>query len=197
MRPQAIESDWHVFGAGEAAGLLALMRSFDLCVVGQTSPDYRVESGARVDRLVTDCGRPFLVAPYAGAFAAIGERVLVAWDGTREATRALHDALPLIAQAAAVTVLTVRDREATFARDQPGLDRIAHHLQRHGLPVKVEETLRGDLAISDVVLSRAADLSADLIVAGAYHHSPLREAMLGGVSRELLQHLTVPLLMSH
>jgi nucleotide-binding universal stress UspA family protein len=74
---------------------------------------------------------------------------------------------------------------------------MVHHLRRHGIAAQPEETLRGGIAISDVLLSRAADLAADLIVAGAYHHSQLREALIGGVSRELLEHMTVPVLMSH
>ena len=121
------------------------------------------------------------------------------WPGTarREAVRALHDALPLIAKAEAVTVLTVRSREASFERDAPALHRVVRHLGRHGIPAQHEEALRGDLPVAEVLLSRAADLDADLIVAGAYHHSQFREALVGGVSRELLDHTTVPLLMSH
>ena len=71
------------------------------------------------------------------------------------------------------------------------------HLERHGIGARTEETLRGDIPVSDVLLSRASDLDVDLIVAGAYHHSQLREALVGGVSRELLNHMTVPVLMSH
>jgi nucleotide-binding universal stress UspA family protein len=137
------------------------------------------------------------VTPYARNFVALGRRVLVAWDATREATRALHDALPLLDKAEAVTVMTVRAREANFERDRPGLDRIVRHLERHRIAAHAEEALQGDLPVSDVLLSRAADLDADMIVAGAYHHSQFREALLGGVSRELLEHMTVPVLMSH
>ncbi len=142
-------------------------------------------------------GRPVLVIPYAGEFGAIGRRVLVAWDGTREASRALHDALPVIAAAKTVIVMTVRTDEASAERIRLSLERVVQHLNRHGIPAQSEDALRGDIPISDVLLSRAADFDADLIVAGAYHHSPLREALLGGVSRELLQHMTVPVLMSH
>jgi nucleotide-binding universal stress UspA family protein len=197
LRPHAIEGDWHLFGAGEAAELVALANTVDLVVYGQASRDYRAPSGFRPEDIVIACGRPMLVTPYAGNFAAIGRRVLVAWDATREATRALHDALPVLDKAEAVTVITVRAREAHFERDRPGLDRIVRHLERHGIAAHAEETLQGDLPVSDVLLSRAADLDADMIVAGAYHHSQFREALLGGVSRELLEHMTVPVLMSH
>jgi nucleotide-binding universal stress UspA family protein len=197
LRPRAIEGDWNLFGAGEAAELVALAKTVDLVVYGQASRDYRAPSGFRPEDIVIACGRPMLVTPYAGNIAAIGRRVLVAWDATREATRALHDALPLLEKAEAVTVMTVRAREAHFERDRPGLDRIVRHLERHGIAAHAEETLQGDLPVSDVLLSRAADLDADMIVAGAYHHSQFREALLGGVSRELLEHMTVPVLMSH
>lgn len=197
VRPHAIEGDWHVFGPGEATDLVTLAMAVDLVVFGQASRDYRLPTGFRPGDLLVAGGRPMLIVPYAGAFGAVGRRVLVAWDGTREAARAVHDALPLLGKAEAVTVITVRTREAGFERDGPLLDRIVRHLERHGIKAHAEETLRGDIPVSDVLLSRAADLDVDLIVAGAYHHSQLREALLGGVSRELLDHMTVPLLMSH
>jgi nucleotide-binding universal stress UspA family protein len=135
--------------------------------------------------------------PYAGTFSSVGKRVLVAWDGTREATRAVHDALPLIAAAEAVTVVSVASRESDFERLHRSLERIVRHLERHGLAARAEEDVKTGMTVSDALLSRAIDLDADLIVAGAYHHSKFREALLGGVSRELLDHMTVPVLMSH
>jgi nucleotide-binding universal stress UspA family protein len=196
-RPQGTEGDWHLFGAGEAAELVALVKTADLVVYGQSSADHRTPTGYRPEDIVTASGRPMLVTPYAGNGTIIGRRVLIAWDGTREATRALHDALPMLGKAEIVTVITVRAREASFERDPPGLERILRHLDRHGIAAQAEQALQGDLPVSDVLLSRAADLNADLIVAGAYHHSQFREALLGGVSRELLDHMTVPVLMSH
>jgi nucleotide-binding universal stress UspA family protein len=198
MRPDALEGDWHLFGGGESAELTALSQTFDLIVYGQTSPDWRVPVGFRPEDLIVASGRPLLVVPYAGDFAAgVGRRVLVAWDGTREAARALHDALPLIGKAEAVTLMTVRDDEADFARDAPALARLVQHLSRQGLRASHERTVRGDVPVADLLLSRAADLDIDLIVAGAYHHSQFREALVGGVSRDLLDHMTVPVLMAH
>jgi nucleotide-binding universal stress UspA family protein len=197
MRPHALAGDWHLFASGEGADLVALCRTFDLFVYGQTSPDWRVPTGFRPEDLIVASGRPLLVVPYAGAFDAIGRRVLVAWDGTREAARALHDALPLIGKAEVVTVMTVRDHEADFARDAPAIARLVQHLSRHGLKASREQTVRGDVPVADLLLSRANDLDIDLIVAGAYHHSQFREALIGGVSRDLLDHMTVPVLMAH
>jgi len=141
-------------------------------------------------------GRPVLVVPYAGAFETVGKRILIAWDGTREANRALHDALPLFTDPEA-TVVFVGSHERDLEQHRPALDRVVDHLRHHGVAARLEEALRGGLAVSDILLSRAADLGADLIVSGGYHHTQLREALLGGVSRELLEHMTVPVLMSH
>jgi nucleotide-binding universal stress UspA family protein len=189
--------DWHLFDSGEGEGFLALARCFDLVVGGQVSPDYPAAAGFRPADVVLGSGRPLLLVPYAGEFPQVGRRVLVAWDGTREAARALHDALPLIGKAEAVTVITVRARESEFARERPSLERIVRHLEHYGLAARAEEAPQGELPVADVLLSRAADLGADLIIAGGYHHSQLREALLGGVSRDLLDHMTVPVLMSH
>jgi nucleotide-binding universal stress UspA family protein len=189
--------DWHLLAHNESVELVALIRSHDLAIIGQNSPNYRLPSGFRPGDLVLACGRPLLVTPYAGSFATIGRRVLIAWDGTREATRGLHDALPLIAKAELAVVMTVRPDEESFSRDASGLGRIVRHLERHGILARPEEAPQADIPIADVLLSRAADLDIDLIVAGAFHHSQIREAVFGGVSRELLDHTTVPLLLSH
>ena len=197
VRSQAGNDIWHLFAPGESGELIALLRTFDLVVYGQANPDYRLPTGFRPVDIVMASGRPMLVVPYAGDVAAVGKRVLIAWDGTREAARTLHDALPLIAKAEAVTVITVRARESADAGADLSLGRVVRHLARHQIPARFEETPRGDIRTADVLLSRASDLDADLLVAGAYHHSQLREAIVGGVSRELLDHMTVPVLMSH
>ena len=112
--------------------------------------------------------------------------------------RAINDALPVISDAEVVTVMSVRVRVRDLEHHHRPLERIVRHLQRHGIAVRADQTLRGSNSISDVLLSRAVDLSVDLIVAGACHHSPLRDALIGGVSRgDVPPHMTVPVLMSH
>jgi nucleotide-binding universal stress UspA family protein len=196
LRADGLGGEWRLLSPGETAFFIELAKAFDLTILGQLSPEIR-STGFRPDEIIIATGRPVLVVPYAGAFDTVGRRVLVAWDGTREAARAANDALPLLENAEAVTVMFVGTRETALAEHRPSIERIVHHLERHGIPARAEETLEGDLRISDVLLSRAADLAVDLIVAGAYHHSQLREALVGGVSRELLDHMTVPVLMSH
>ncbi len=196
LRAHGLSGEWHLFSPGETALFIDLAKGFDLTILGQLSPEIR-STGFRPDEIIIATGRPVLMVPYAGTFDTVGRRVLVAWDGTREAARAANDAFPLLENAEAVTVMFVGARETALAEQRPSIERMVHHLQRHGIPARTEETLQGDLRISDVLLSRAADLAADLLVAGAYHHSQLREALVGGVSRELLDHMTVPVLMSH
>jgi nucleotide-binding universal stress UspA family protein len=191
------EGDWHALDRASTTELIDLARAADLIVIGQVNPNARPAPAMRPEEIVVACGRPVLMVPYIGSYAQVGRRVLVAWDGSREAVRALNDALPLISGAAAVTVTTVRDHVKDSDRDHASMSRIIRHLTRHGVTVRAEEILRGSSDISDVLLSRAADYSVDLIVAGAYHHSRLRETLIGGVSRGLFLHMTVPVLMSH
>jgi len=199
LRLAGIDGEWHVLPDGDSAELIELAKSMDLTIMGQRPPTSRSDGAARFrpDDIVIATGRPILVIPYAGTFETVGKRILIAWDGTREANRALNDALPLLTNTEAVTVMFVGANERDLDQHRPALERIVGHLQRHGINAIPGETLRSGLAISDILLSRAADLAADLIVTGGYHHSPLREALIGGVSRDLLDHMTVPVLMSH
>ena len=195
---RALDGEWHMLGHTDLAELILLAKAADLAILGQyPGGNSDGVTWLRPDDLMIDCGRPVLVVPYAGTFESVGRRVLVAWDGTREANRALHDALPLIGGAEVVTVMHVGTQQADLDRDRPWLERTVRHLGRHGIKAQANETPHGGIPISDVLLSCAADLGADMIVAGAYHHSHLRESLLGGVSRDLLAHMTVPVLMSH
>ena len=186
------DGDWHHVEHGNSARLIDLARAADLIVLGQISPYLRPSPWWRTDEIVVAAGRPVLLVPYVGTYTEVGRRVLVAWDCSREAARALHDALPLIGRASAVTVMTVRTNGATYQHDRAATERVIRLLARHDIAARAEHPVRGSNAVSDVLLSAAMDFSADLLVAGAYHHSPLREALIGGVSRELLQTMTVP-----
>jgi nucleotide-binding universal stress UspA family protein len=197
LRQLKIKGDWYPLDRADTSELITLARAADLIIIGQTDPGARVAPAWRPEEIVVGCGRPVLMVPYVGSYAQVGRRVLVAWDGSREAVRALNDALPLISAAEAVTVMTVRARAKDLRQDTVLTERIIRHLARHGIAARAEEALQVGTSASDVLLSRSADLAADLIVAGAYHHAPLREALLGGVSRELFHHMTLPVLMSH
>jgi nucleotide-binding universal stress UspA family protein len=151
--------------------------------------------GALPEELALTVGRPVLVIPRYGTFKEIGRRVLVAWNGSREATRAVHDALPLLQRAEQVTVLSI-DPTAEPEERLPGAD-IALHLARHGVTARAASIAGADMMVGDLLLSYAADHDIDLIVMGAYGHTRLREMVLGGATRSILQHMTVPVLLSH
>jgi nucleotide-binding universal stress UspA family protein len=150
-----------------------------------------------VEGVLFHSGRPALIAPPGWKGGDVGKRVLVAWDASREATRALSDAAPLIADAATIAIVTVDARPKMFGHgDQPGAN-IAAHLSRRGLPADVRNIDGLGRAPAAALLEEARTLGADLIVMGAYGHSRLREMVFGGATRDLLRTADVPLLMSH
>ena len=177
----------------ERAALLG--RYADLVVTGQDEPDASDNGRVPAAELVLSGGRPVMVVPYAFRADTIGRHVLVAWNGSREAARAVADALPLLEAADRVTVLAVDPDEHALG-DAPGAD-IALHLARHGITVEAARIESQGLNPADVLLNRVADLSADMIVMGAYGRSRVRELILGGVTHDILRHMTVPVLMSH
>jgi nucleotide-binding universal stress UspA family protein len=183
---------------GAAMSLQA--RYSDLAVIGQSDPE---ESPAdpRIDfpeYVIMNSGRPVLVVPYAGTFERVGKRVLVAWDASVEATRAIAGAMPLLERADLVQVAVFNPRTGFGEHgEQPGAD-IALFLARHGVKVEVSQQRAGsDIDIGNALLSHAADFGADLIVMGGYGHSRIREVILGGVTHTILRSMTVPVLMSH
>lgn len=192
---EALCNDWRCEDGDLYDVITRLARYADIVVLGQTPPD---NIAGRIfielpEQVVLAAGRPILVVPYAGSYPSIGERILVAWDGSREATRAVHDALPVLAKARKVTVLSINSDKLY---DVSSVD-MAAHLARHGVAVEASEAVSDDIGTGDVLLSRAADLGIDLIVMGAYGHSRAREWVVGGVTRHILSHMTRPVLMSH
>jgi nucleotide-binding universal stress UspA family protein len=173
-------------------------RYADLVLLGQHDPDDPASAPRYLpEEVVLASGRPALVVPYIGPADTFGERMVVAWDASREAARAVNDALPLLERAKAVSVVTVNPGERPFGHgEQPGAD-IGLHLARHGIKVEVQRVEGRDLDTANALLSHLASEGADLLVMGAYGHSRLRELVLGGVTRTILAEMTVPVLLSH
>ena len=199
LRRDGIEGEWRQV-EGRASETVALhARYADLAVLGQPDPkasDFTSAAQVPLAALLSS-GRPVLIVPYAGSFPAVGERVLVAWKSSREAARAVNDALPLLREARSVTVLAINPEEGVAGDgDTPAAD-IALHLARHGVKAEAAHTVATTIPEGDALLNYAADMSADLIVAGGYGHSRLRELAFGGVTRTLLTTMTVPVLLSH
>jgi nucleotide-binding universal stress UspA family protein len=174
-------------------------RYVDLIVLGQLDPDDAQAPLFRPlpEEVVLTAGRPALVIPYAGNWSEIGRRVLVGWDASREATRAVNDAMPLLAAAQSVTILAIDPPDGPAGHgEMPGAD-IALHLARHGVKATIERTVSAGIGAGNTLLSRASDLGADLLVMGAYGHSRVRELLLGGATRTVLESMTLPVLMAH
>jgi nucleotide-binding universal stress UspA family protein len=200
-RNRAFTPEWRnvqVVGMDPAAAVIEHGRAADLVVASQADPDWEMSGFFDApERLALESGRPVLVVPYAGKFGEVGKRVMVAWSGKREGARAVFDALPLLKAADAVTLLCVVGKGAEGESGElPGAE-IAASLARHGVKVTVRKSIADEIGVADEVLARLADDGSDLLVMGAYGHSRLREMVFGGVTRHILQHMTVPTLMSH
>lgn len=194
-------SEWCTVGTKNGDGETSLMemaRAVDLVVVSQPEEDIDdydyTESAVR---LVMESARPVLFVPYAGKFDEVGKSVMVAWNGSREATRAVFDALPILRDAENVRLLTADPKqdegeEASFATVP-----LAETLSRHGVKCESGLTYLGSLGVGDEILARLSDQGSDLLVMGAYGHSRLREFIFGGATKQILTHMTVPVLMSH
>jgi nucleotide-binding universal stress UspA family protein len=179
------------------AELVARSHSADLVIVGQHDPDSG-DAGIPADlaeSAVLESGRPVLVIPYTGAFDFSQVRAILAWNAGREAVRAINDAMPLLKNAAK-TVLVVAEDQGGGGSDEIPCGPICAHLARHGVSAEVQHVGAAGSPVGDILLSRAADEGANLIVAGAYQHSRVRELVLGGVTRQFLEQMTVPVLMS-
>jgi nucleotide-binding universal stress UspA family protein len=172
-------------------------RAADLIVAGQTDPDWDLSPLMDFpERLALESGRPVLVVPYAGRFGEVGRNVVVAWKAGRESARAVFDALPLLLAAENVHILEIKERGDKTPALAPDTS-IAATLARHGIKPTVRTSVMGDIGVGDEILSRLADLDADLLVMGAYGHSRMRELVFGGVTRVIARHMTVPTLLSH
>ena len=193
-----LQCEWRVEEGITAEIFSQQARYHDLAVVGQGHPDSYVFTGDREmpDHMILSCGRPVLVIPYVGDFETIGKHVIVAWDASPIAAGAVHDSLPFLKAAKSVTVLVVNPKGGDYETGElPGAD-ISAHLARHGVNVEADH-MQSDLDPGNMLLSRAADTGADLIVMGAYGHARWTEIVFGGVTNHFLSHMTVPVLMSH
>ncbi len=196
---RGVSAEWRA-AAGYPSEILALHgRYADLIVLGQLDPDDHQAPLFRPlpEEVALLVGRPMLVMPYAGQFPRIGRRILVGWDASRAATRAINDAMPLLVAAESVTILSVDPADGPNGHGEvPGAD-IGLHLARHGVRATIERTVSAGIGVGNTLLSRASDLEADLLVMGAYGHSRMRELLLGGATRTILQSMTLPVVMAH
>ncbi|HEX2655472.1 MAG TPA: universal stress protein [Xanthobacteraceae bacterium] len=181
-------------GAPDTFGSMA--RIFDVSVLAQADPDGSVAPEQRIiEAALFQSGHPTIIVPYIQKDALSLDRVLVCWDGSRPASRAVSDALPFLARAEEVEVITVVKDDA--ADDDRSGKRLVQHLARHDIKAQFRRIPMGDIDAGSAILSYVSDSATSLMVMGGYGHSRLRELMLGGVSRRILDSMTVPVLMSH
>ena len=182
-----------ISGAADQLGHLA--RRFDIAVVGQPPREHPAAEEVVDEGVLFESGRPVVFVPFIHQGGMKLTHVMVCWDGSRAATRAIADSLPLLKKAKTVEIVIVAGKPAK-SDDVPGAD-LGQHLARHGLKVDIKRITSPEIDVASTILSYAADSDADMIVTGGYGHSRLREFVLGGVTRGLLQSMTVPVLMSH
>lgn len=180
--------------------LSRVARVYDLSILRQANPDS--DNTAFVaglsEEVMFSSGRPVLYMPYIGAHQIPFKRGLIAWDGSRSSARAVHDALPLLENMDQVTILVIDSNTMEPSSDgvMPG-EGLSRHLHRHGISSEIQRLMRGDSSTSTLVLNELANTGADLLVMGGYGTPKLREIILGGVTRTVLEMMTVPVFMSH
>jgi nucleotide-binding universal stress UspA family protein len=187
--------EWHYEAGDTYAELVRHAYHSDLVVLGQFDPKEAnpFVSPTLADDVVMAASCPVLVVPSSGASEGVGRKVMVAWNGSRESSRSVRDAMPILESA---------DRVVVYCVDPPGAGQrsgseIATHLARHGVSVEGARTVDDGTEVGQALLAAAADRAIDLLVMGAYGHTRIREYLLGGVTRAILRHMTVPILLSH
>jgi nucleotide-binding universal stress UspA family protein len=176
--------------------LSTLARRFDLGVLMQSEPN-GVDNDDMIETSLFQSGRPLMVVPYIQKDGLKLDHVVCCWDGSRAAARAINDGLPLLVKATTVDLLIVLNEKTNTA---PNIIRgadMAKHLARHDVKVQIVTVPAADIDVSNAILSYVADVSGTLIVMGGYGHARLREVILGGVTRDMLESTTVPVFMSH
>lgn len=186
-----------------ATELAIRARCFDLTVVGQADPDEPTDAGRNLAaQVAVASGAPLLVIPYIGPVrdagkVVLGHNVMIAWDGGREAAHAVRDALPALVRAERINLIAINPERYVYKGREAIETSIVPYLAHHGVELGVEVHETEDISAGDLILSRLSDEGKDLLVMGAYAHSRVREFVLGGVTRNMLEHMTVPVLMSH
>ena len=180
--------------ADAAASVIALARLHDLTIVQQPEPERQTFDNVMPQEMLFESGGPVLFVPYVHKGPLEANRIGIAWDGSRLAARALRDAEPFLARAQTITIISINEIRAPA---EASAKAVSAHLARYGATVRIQQMEADRADIQPSILSIAADDGLDLIVMGGYGHSRLRERILGGVTRGMIQSMTVPTLMSH
>jgi nucleotide-binding universal stress UspA family protein len=198
-RERGLDFTWREVDGPASVVVPQQARYADLTIVGRSELSERTALGYTFsEHMLFVTGRPVLFVPAVGSFATLGRHVLVAWNSSRPAARAVGDALPLIERAERTTVLSINPADFLDRHGAPPLEQMVEHLRCHSAAVDAVELKNVPTgSIADALQAEAGTLGADLIVAGAFGHPKLWEKLLGGVTHDLLAHMRFPLLMSH
>jgi nucleotide-binding universal stress UspA family protein len=186
-RPSA---SWQEATGFESELVGRLGRMFDLTVIARRGP--RGSSHDTVQAALLETGRPLLLAPPAVP-ATLGEAVLLAWNASPQAARAVASALPFLRRAGRVTIMSV----GNGPEPGPTADQLARSLAWHGIAAEVRRIEQGSQRVRDILLSEAAAMAANLLVLGAYSHSRMRQVVFGGVTEHMLDYAELPVLMTY
>jgi nucleotide-binding universal stress UspA family protein len=185
--------DASIAGAPDLFGRIT--RRFDLAVVGQARREQGASEELMIEGALFGSGRPLIVVPHAHKQGVKLDRIIICWDGSRPAARAIADSLPFLERAKSIDIVVV-----TGERDKSGEitgTNMRRHLARHGINVEIKHITGGGTGVQSAILSHATETGSDFMVLGGYGHSRLREFILGGVTRSILRSMVVPVLMSH
>ncbi|HEX5773151.1 MAG TPA: universal stress protein [Geomobilimonas sp.] len=192
-------ADWPVVGLSVVEVVNYYAHAKDLVVVGQATRD-QTKSSVPLDlaeRVILGAGRPVLVVPYAGSFPSVGGRVIVAWRPGRASARAVNDAMPFLAAAREVCLLEIRPPDGQEEVDgfSPKAD-IVENLRCHGIKVTEERLVTGNITVANILMNYAWENGCDLIVMGA-STSGKGTVSLGAVAHQMLDLMTLPVLLAH
>jgi len=198
---ETFPNEWRLVDAdsGSASGqIVEQARRADLVIMSQADPEHDRADQSDIQRdVIQGCGRPVIVIPNAGDFERFGTRIMIGWSATREATRALHDAIPFVRDKGEATIMWVThsERDADYLGQSAA--EVASGLERHGIATTVTHWQNADIKIGDALLNEAAETGADMIVTGAFGHSRFYDFAIGATTSHLLKHMTVPVLFSN
>ena len=193
-----IVAEWHAEAGEECEVITRHARYSDLVVAGQfASETPRRNSSDMPDRLVLGVGRPVVIIPFQGHFPSIGKRVLVAWDGGRAATRAVHDAIPFLQRAEHVKVVSINGGAKVRDGEEGPAARLSRRLERHDIKVEGQDVTMKGKRVGEALHTMIAEEGIDMMVMGAYGHPRWQELVLGGVTRHTFANMTTPVFMSH
>jgi nucleotide-binding universal stress UspA family protein len=187
-----LSADWRIELSSGPAAIGSIGRVFDLIVVGRPLKDSITPSMAALESALFEAGRPLLVAP-PQAPAQLGERIVVAWNGSTETARTVGFAMPFLKRAQRVTVLTIERGTVPG----PSAAEMSLNLRRHGIDADWKESPLGDRGVGQAMLEEARGLGADLLIKGAYTQSRLRQMIFGGATSHILAEAEIPVLMAN